>query len=163
VRVILADVSTSALLVLIVAVVAYLIVLWVSLAFYVARDARRRSTSLVFAAFAVILGFLPPFLGALIYLVVRPPRTLDEERALLLEEEAYQQEDEDDEVHTRPCPTCGREIEHDFVLCPYCRTQFARRCAACQRSLRLGWTVCPYCAADVTAHGSRQRGRAATS
>ncbi|HEY4868907.1 MAG TPA: hypothetical protein VII79_02750, partial [Candidatus Dormibacteraeota bacterium] len=54
-------------------VIAYLIVLWLALAFYVVRDARRRTTSPGFTLFAMLLGFVPPFLGALIYFMVRPP------------------------------------------------------------------------------------------
>ncbi len=135
----------------IVAVAAYIVLLWVALAFYVMRDARRRSISIGFQAFALILGFVPPFMGALVYLMVRPPRTLDEERSLVLEEHALLDHDDDDN-QPRPCPSCGRDIETEFVICPYCRTQFARRCSGCGHSLRLGWSVCPYCADEVGVH-----------
>ncbi len=130
------------------AVVSYIVALWLALGFYVVRDARHRSHSQGFTGIALLLGFLPPFLGPLIYFVLRPPRTLEEERALELEEQALL-EPAYDSVVTRPCPTCGRDIEQEFIVCPYCRTQFARRCSNCDRSLRLGWSVCPYCAADV--------------
>lgn len=146
-----------------IALTAYLAVLWIALAFYVVRDARRRSGSLSFVALATALGFLPPFLGALVYLVVRPPRTLDEERALELEEQALRETPEPDVV-TKPCLSCGKEIESDFVVCPYCRTQFARRCQNCQRSLHLGWPLCPYCAAEVgTTKVTRRAGKASSS
>jgi len=144
---ILAD-TNNVLVLLSVAAVAYVAVLWVAVAYTVVRDARQRSESPTFLAFAGVLGFLPPLLGALIYLVVRPARTLEEERTIALEEAALV-EPITDEAATRPCPTCGRHIEADFVICPHCRTQFARRCQACDRTLRLGWPVCPYCAEDV--------------
>ncbi len=140
-----------------VAAVIYLVVLWIALVFYVWRDARRRSTSLFFVAFATLLSLLP-FLGPLVYLVLRPPRTLEEERALALEEQALL-EPPVEGPPTRGCPTCGREIEQEFIVCPYCRTQFARRCTACDRSLRLGWSVCPYCATEVGAHTLTRAGR----
>jgi RNA polymerase subunit RPABC4/transcription elongation factor Spt4 len=141
--------DTTSLVVLgVIALMGYVAVLWVATAFFVWRDARRRSTSPLFQLFALILGFIPPFLGALVYLVIRPPRTIDEERALALEEHTLQ-EIENDAIPMRPCPSCGREIETDFIVCPYCRTQFARRCHACDRVLRLGWAVCPYCAEEV--------------
>ena len=145
-----------------VAIAVYLAVLWIALAFYVFRDARRRSISAPFLGFATALGFVPPFLGALIYLVVRPPRTLDEERALELEEQALR-EVPDDEPRTRSCPSCGKEIETSFVLCPYCRTQFSRRCSGCGNALRLGWAVCPYCAEDVGSASLSRSGRAVSS
>ena len=141
----------------IVAVAGYVVVLWVATAFFVWRDARRRSESLLFQLFALILGFIPPFLGALVYMVIRPPRTLDEERALALEEQTLREIDSD-AIALRPCPSCGRDIEVDFIVCPYCRTHFARRCHACDRVLRLGWAVCPYCAEEV---GHAPLGRAA--
>ena len=135
--------------IVIVAVVIYLTMLWLALAFYVMRDARRRSPSFTLLIVAFVLGFFPPFLGALIYIVLRPPQTLDEERALQIEEQALLEQSLDGTGPTRPCPSCGREIEHDFIMCPYCRTVFARRCQHCDRLLRLGWAVCPYCSTEV--------------
>jgi hypothetical protein len=157
--------STNALIVgLVVAVAIYVAVLYVAVAFWVVRDARRRSESWFFAVFAGLLGLFLPFLGVIIYMVVRPPRTLDEERALYLEEQALQESEPLDATPmSRPCPTCGREIEPDFVICPYCRTQFARRCNACGKWLRLGWHLCPYCAEEVGVQGFGRSGRAASS
>ena len=144
-----------------IAAVGYLLVLWIALAFWIVRDARLRSDSWTFAVVAAALGLFLPFIGVLIYLVIRPPLTLDEERALELEARALIEPAP--EVIERPCPTCGREIEREFVICPYCRTQFARRCHTCQHWLRLGWRVCPYCAEDVGVHGIAGAGRAASS
>lgn len=150
--------SVSLLTVGLVVVIAYVVVLWLALAFYVYRDARQRSNSPSFVLLATVAGIVPPFLGPLIYFVIRPPQTLEEERAIALEEQALL-EPPSDGVITRPCPTCGREIERDFIVCPYCRTQFARRCTNCDRSLRLGWTVCPYCTTEVGAHTLTRSGR----
>jgi len=143
-----------------VVVVLFLVFFWIALAFWAYRDARRRSDSVWLAVFALAVNVLP-YVGLLLYVVLRPPRTMDEERALLLEEQALTEGPA--EVISRPCPTCGREIELDFVICPYCRTQFARRCRACQRWLRLGWRVCPYCAEEVAAQGRGGTGQAASS
>src|SRR5207302_1664202 len=66
----------------VVAAVIYVVVLWLALAFYVMRDAYRRSSSPTFHMTARVLGLVPPFLGPLVYLVLRPPRTLEEQRAL---------------------------------------------------------------------------------
>lgn len=141
-------------------IAAYVAVLWVALAFYVVRDARRRTSSRGFQAFALVFGFFPPFIGALVYFIVRPPRTMEEERTLALEEMALRPLDDGPEQ--RPCPSCGRDIASDFVICPYCRTQFARRCGSCDRMLRLGWTVCPYCAEEVGVHPLSRQTRTAS-
>jgi RNA polymerase subunit RPABC4/transcription elongation factor Spt4 len=150
--------TASLLVIALVVVIVYIVVLWMALAFYVVRDARQRSTSASFVLFAALVGFFPPFLGPLVYFVIRPPHTIEEDRALALEEQALL-EPAVDGVIVRPCPTCGREIEREFIVCPYCRTQFARRCGNCDRSLRLGWSVCPYCATEVGAHALTRVGR----
>ena len=157
------DSSNGGLLAGVVAAVIYFTVLYVAVAFWVVRDARRRSDSWLFAVFAGLIGLGLPFLGVLLYLIIRPPRTLDEERALQLEEQALAEEDVVELPTSRPCPSCGREIEQDFVICPYCRTQFARRCTTCGKWLRLGWHVCPYCAAEVGLQSFGRSGRAASS
>jgi hypothetical protein len=142
-------ISSGSLIVLgVVVAIAYVAVLAIAVAFNVVRDARRRSHSWIFAIFAFLLAFLPPFLGAIIYMVIRPPRPLDEERAMAAEAQILAAPPVV-EKGGRPCPTCGRDIEEDFVMCPYCRTQFARRCTACEHTLRLGWPVCPFCGAEV--------------
>jgi RNA polymerase subunit RPABC4/transcription elongation factor Spt4 len=154
--------SASPLVLLLVAGVAYVGAFWIALAFFVVRDAQRRSTSLIFLVFAGLLGFFPPFLGALIYRIIRPPHTLEEERSFALEEQALR-DATSEEPPGRPCPSCGRENERDFVICPYCRTQFARQCGGCGRILRLGWALCPYCAEEVGVHALRRvRGSASS-
>jgi RNA polymerase subunit RPABC4/transcription elongation factor Spt4 len=132
----------------IVAAVIYGVVLWLTLGFYVVRDARRRSPSLVFQLFALVFGLFPPLLGLVVYFIARPPLTMEEQQALELEELALRGTNEGD-VKERPCPGCGRSVESDFVICPYCRTQFGRRCSTCHHILRLGWSICPYCAEEV--------------
>ena len=126
----------------------YGVILWMALAYWALKDARNRSDNPVFHLFAMGINLVLPLLGLVIYLLIRPSMTLAEERALELEAEALvggPSEAED----TRPCPACGRDIEKDYVLCPYCHTRFAKRCPACRRSVRLGWTLCPYCAASL--------------
>jgi RNA polymerase subunit RPABC4/transcription elongation factor Spt4 len=139
------------------AIGSYVGVLWLALAFSVIRDARHRPMSLVMFALAVLLAFVPPFLGALVYFVLRPPHTIEEERAMEMEERVLFDPGDNGTAPTRPCPHCGREIERAFIICPYCRTQFARRCANCEHTLRLGWMICPYCATEVVMPANARR------
>lgn len=144
-------------LVAVLAIVAYVGVLWLALAFSVIRDARRRPMSHAMLGVATALAFFPPFLGALVYFVLRPPQTLEEQRAIEMEERALFDPGINGTAPTRPCPHCGREIERSFIICPYCRTQFARRCANCEHTLRLGWSICPHCATEVVAPDDARR------
>lgn len=123
-------------------------VLWLSLAYWALKDARSRSQNAAFHILAMVINLAVPLLGLIVYLLIRPSMTLIEERALELEAEALAGSPlENEEI--RPCPACGRDIERDFVLCPYCHTRFAKRCPSCQKSVRLGWSLCPYCAASL--------------
>ena len=126
----------------------YGVILWMALAYWALKDARDRSESTAFQVVAMAINLVLPLLGLIIYVLIRPSTTITEQRALELEAEALtggSAETED----TRPCPACGRDIEKDYVLCPYCHTRFAKRCPSCRRSVRLGWTLCPYCAASL--------------
>lgn len=124
-------------------------VLWLSLAYWALKDARSRSESPAFHIIAMLINLAFPLLGLIVYLLIRPSTTLIEERALELEAEALAGAPADNTEDIRPCPACGRDIERDYVLCPYCHTRFAKRCPSCQKSVRLGWSLCPYCAASL--------------
>ena len=68
--------------------IAFLLALWLSLIYWTYRDAqarlRDRMRRLLAVAVSVVL-FIP---GVIIYLLLRPTRTLEEEYLLTLEEEA---------------------------------------------------------------------------
>ena len=55
----------------------------------------------------------------------------------------------------RTCPTCGKPVQDDFVVCPYCGTQLKRSCPSCGRTVDVNWKVCAYCGADLTAVGTQ--------
>ena len=126
----------------------YGVVLYLALAYWAFQDARSRTENPAFHVTAMGLNLLLPVLGLFIYLLIRPGTTLADQRAMDLEAEVLAGNTQE-EVGLRPCPSCGREIERDFVLCPYCHTRFAKRCPTCQHAVRLGWTLCPYCATSL--------------
>lgn len=120
---------------------AFLSALWLSLIIWTFRDIRRRSRdplARILAVLVVTVLFLP---GILVYFILRPPRTLEEEFQQTLEEEALLQSIED---HTL-CPGCGRRVQEDWVACPSCYTRLKKSCHQCGRSMELAWNLCPYC------------------
>ncbi len=77
---------------------AFLVALWLSLIFWTLRDARTRmkdSRTQLLAVLVVVLLFIP---GVIIYLLLRPPQTLEEEYLRTLEEEALLRAIEDNEA-----------------------------------------------------------------
>ena len=58
--------------------VAFVVVFWLGVAFWVFKDARRRIRSPWLVALATLLGLFPPFLGAFVYMLFRPPEYLED-------------------------------------------------------------------------------------
>ncbi len=44
------------------------------------------------------------------------------------------------------CPACGRTVEQDMVVCPWCAATLDRgHCERCARNLDPDWKICPWC------------------
>lgn len=124
---------------------AFLAALWLSLIFWTNRDIRKRSRDRVLRIIAVVvvtIFFLP---GFLIYLVLRPGHTLEEEYQRALEEEALLQAIEGAAL----CPGCERHLQPDWIVCPGCGTVLKKTCESCGHLIELPWNICPYCATTV--------------
>jgi len=119
------------------------LVFWLGLAHWVYRDARRRLDDKVLVATATALGAIVPFAGPVIYLLFRPPETLEDSHARAVELEALSQR-----VAPREsaCPVCRAAIAPEFLVCPVCTTQLKRPCLRCNAPLERLWRACPYCA-----------------
>ena len=120
---------------------AFLAALWLSLLIWTYRDVRKRVKDplvRILAVLVVALLFLP---GIVVYLILRPPQTLEEEYQHMLEEEALLQAIEE----RTACPGCGRHTREDWVVCPNCYTKLMKTCHSCGRLMKLPWSLCPYC------------------
>ncbi len=123
----------------------FIAALWLSLVIWTFRDVRRRARdplTRILAVLIVLILFLP---GFLIYLILRPSTTIEEEYQRTLEEEALLQNIEDAAL----CPGCNRRIQPDWMVCPSCHTLLKKRCPNCSRLMDLPWNLCPYCATTV--------------
>ncbi len=136
--------------------IAYGVVLWLAVAWAVVRDAMRRSSQYWFYAIALVLGLLPPFLGAIIYWIIRPSSTRVEQETQALEQTMLR------EAGGPQCPTCSTPVHEDFLLCPVCRTRLARACRSCAKPVDVDWKVCPYCETPVEEAGSKKESAAGT-
>jgi RNA polymerase subunit RPABC4/transcription elongation factor Spt4 len=131
---------------------AFIAALWLSLVIWTYRDIRGRARdplARILAVLVVAVLFLP---GIVIYLILRPPHTLDEEYQRTLEEEALLQGIEESSL----CPGCGRRIKDNWVVCPNCHTKLKKSCHTCAKLMELPWNLCPYCGAP--APGMRREG-----
>jgi len=115
----------------------FFVVLVVALAFWTYRDANRRG------AIGWFWGIMAlSVIGWIVYMIVRPPMTLEDRREQELEIRAREAAlARDYEV----CPSCYKPIDGDFLICPNCLKKLRKPCIECGRALKLGWQVCPYC------------------
>lgn len=120
---------------------AFIAALWLSLVFWTYRDIKARARdplSRILAVLVVAVLFLP---GIVIYLILRPSYTLEQEYQHTLEEEALLQAIEDNPL----CPGCGRRIKDNWSVCPNCHTKLRKNCHHCGKLMELPWNICPYC------------------
>ena len=98
-----------------------LVVIWLSCAYWVYKDARRRIEDKVVIAVAVATGLLFGPAGALIYSIVRPPEYLDDIRERELEMRTMEQR----LAEEQRCGFCRAPVRDDFLVCPNCEAQVA--------------------------------------
>lgn len=120
---------------------AFLAALWISLVVWAYRDIRSRARDPLVQILAALLVAILNIPGILIYLILRPPRTLEEEYQRTLEEEALLQALEDLPM----CPGCERRVKDDWQVCPNCHTRLKKPCHHCEHLMELPWNICPFC------------------
>jgi RNA polymerase subunit RPABC4/transcription elongation factor Spt4 len=120
---------------------AFLVALWVSLVVWTYRDIRSRARDPLVQTLAALLVAVLNLPGVLVYLILRPQRTLEEEYQRTLEEEALLQALEDLPL----CPGCERRVKEDWQICPNCHTKLKKTCHNCSKLMELPWNICPYC------------------
>src|SRR5918998_3067500 len=125
-----------------------LVVFWVALIYWTYADASRRMEDPLLVGCATAASIFP-FLGTLVYLIVRPPEYLADVRERELEIAAT--EARLASVEQLTCPQCANEIERAFLRCPHCQRRLKEPCATCGKPLDARWTLCPYCEADFGA------------
>lgn len=127
------------------AFIAFLLALWISLIIWTVRDLRSRTQNQVTPILAgLIVGLLGP-LGLLLYLILRPPLTLETAYQQTLESEALLATIAD----TSLCPGCGATTQPQWQVCPQCHTRLRKPCGRCGNLLDLPWKLCPYCTSPV--------------
>ena len=53
------------------------------------------------------------------------------------------------EVSMMSCPSCGKQIQSDFSLCPYCGFELPTQCPKCGKAVKKDFAICPYCGAKL--------------
>ena len=124
---------------------AFLAALWLSLVIWTWRDIRNRARDPLAQILAVAVVTVLNLPGVLVYLILRPQHTLEEEYQRTLEEEALLASIEDQAL----CPGCERRVREDWQVCPSCHTKLRKSCHSCAKLMELSWNLCPFCGTPV--------------
>jgi Double zinc ribbon len=127
-------------------VILFLVVIWLALVYWTYSDARRRIADRMLVGCATICSLFP-FLGTIVYMIVRPPEYLEDARERELEiaaaEARLAQLDQG-------CPYCGFHVEPSFLRCPSCLRRLKEPCQTCGKPLDPLWKICPYCESEIS-------------
>jgi hypothetical protein len=142
--------------------VLFLVAIWLALIFWTYSDARRRVEDPMLVACAAAASLFP-FVGTIVYMIVRPPEYLDDVRERELEIAAA--EARLAQVDQQRCPYCDFEVEKSFLRCPSCLRRLKEPCMTCGKPLDPRWKICPYCESEIgqPAAQPRRTRRAATA
>ena len=100
--------------------ILFLVVIWLALVYWTYADARRRIADPMLVGCATAASLFP-FVGTIVYMIVRPPEYLDDVRERELEMQAAEARLAELGYHL--CPHCDYEVEKDFLRCPQLHAQ----------------------------------------
>ena len=124
----------------------YTVALWVAAIWWTFQDIRSRTQDRLLQLAATLFVLVLNFPGLLVYLLLRPHQTLEEQYYQSLEEEALLRS----MGEGVRCPSCQEPLDPDFLFCPSCQARLRQRCQRCERPLLLWWRLCPYCGTPLS-------------
>ena len=137
--------------------ILFLVVIWAALVYWTYADARRRIGDPLLVGCAAAAAFIFPFVGAIVYMIFRPPEFLDDVRERELEMQAAEARMASMDYHL--CPHCDFEVKSEFLRCPNCMRKLKDPCGNCGKPLDPEWAICPFCEAEVPGHAPLPRRR----
>jgi RNA polymerase subunit RPABC4/transcription elongation factor Spt4 len=129
-------------------IILFLVVIWLALVYWTYADARRRIADPMLIGCATAASLFP-FVGTIVYMIVRPPEYLDDVRERELEMQAAEARLAEMGYHL--CPHCDYEVEKDFLRCPNCMRKLKDPCTTCGKPLDPSWKICPFCESEIGA------------
>ena len=122
--------------------ILFLVVVYLALIAYTYLDARRRLEDPVLVGCATVASLFP-FLGTIVYSILRPPEFLEDRRERELEIRASELRVR--QLEENSCPNCEHPVERTYLRCPSCRARIKDPCESCGKPVDPRWSLCPYC------------------
>jgi hypothetical protein len=122
--------------------ILFLVVVYLALIAYTYLDAKRRLEDPVLIGCATVAALFP-FLGTIVYTILRPPEFLEDARERKLEIRASELRVR--QLEDASCPNCEHPVERSYLRCPNCRARIKDPCESCGKPVDPRWSICPYC------------------
>jgi hypothetical protein len=122
--------------------ILFLVVVYLALIAWTYLDAKRRLEDPVLIGCATVASLFP-FLGTIVYTILRPPEFLEDKRERELEIRASQLRVR--QLEDASCPNCEHPVDRSYLRCPNCRARIKDPCESCGKPIDPRWTICPYC------------------
>jgi hypothetical protein len=126
--------------------ILFLVVLWLALIAWTYFDARRRIED-PFLVMCATAASIFPYVGTVVYSILRPPEFLADRHERELEIRASELRVR--QLEEQSCPNCGHPVERTFLRCPSCRARIKDPCESCGKPIDPRWSICPYCETPV--------------
>jgi Double zinc ribbon len=136
--------------------VLMIVVVWLALIVYTYLDARRRISDPFLVACATIGSFFP-YIGTIVYVIVRPPEFLEDAHERELEIKAAELRVR--QLTEASCPNCEYPVEKNYLRCPQCQRRLKDPCPRCGKPVDPRWALCPYCESALREQPRRQKPR----
>jgi hypothetical protein len=134
--------------------ILFLVVVWLALIAWTYFDARRRLEDDVLVACAVAASLFP-FIGTIVYTILRPPEFVEDRRERDLEIRAAELRVK--QLTEQSCPNCGYPVEKSYMRCPDCQARIKDPCPSCEKPIDPRWSMCPYCETPIHREQPRRR------
>jgi Double zinc ribbon len=140
--------------------ILFLVVVYLALIAYTYLDAKRRLEDPVLIGCATVASLFP-FLGTVVYTILRPPEFLEDKRERELEIRASQLRVR--ALEESSCPNCEYPVDRAYLRCPNCRARIKDPCESCGKPIDPRWSVCPYCETPTRQAAASPQRRAASA
>ncbi len=145
--------------------VVLLVVVYLALIVWTFLDSRRRIEDSWLVACATAASLFP-FVGAMVYAILRPPEFIEDRKERELEIRASELRVK--QLGEQSCPNCEFPVERSYLRCPSCEARLKDPCPSCSKPIDPRWAMCPYCETPIKRRAPeraerRSRGRRARS
>ena len=134
--------------------VVLLVVVYLALIVWTFLDARRRIEDSWLVACATAAALFP-FVGAMIYSILRPPEFIEDRKERELEIRASELRLK--QLGEQSCPNCEYPVERNYLRCPNCETRLKDPCPSCSKPVDPRWAMCPFCETQVRKRAQVER------